>query len=98
MPNKTYRKQTPITLISNEWIIIIIYHTNSGLHIYAVGDDDGDDGDDDEDLFLSLASKFPHFSFSSFGSPYVSNPNHPVLSEFLKIKFKFCHKSLLPIV
>ena len=74
------------------------YHTNSGLHIYAVGDDDGDDGDDGDDLFLSLASKFPHFSFSSFGSPYVSNPNHPVLSEFLKIKFNFCHKSLLPIV
>ena len=24
------------------------YHTNSGLHIYAVGDDDGDD-DEDED-------------------------------------------------
>ena len=24
MPNKTYRKKTPITLISNEWIIIII--------------------------------------------------------------------------
>ena len=39
------------------------YHTNSGLHIYVVGDDDGDDGDDDEDLFLSLASKFPRFSF-----------------------------------
>ena len=24
------------------------YHTNSGFHIYAVGDD-GDDGDDDDD-------------------------------------------------
>ena len=71
------------------------YHTNSGLHVHAVGDDDGDD---DEDLVLSLASKSRHFSFSSFGSPCAGNPNHPVLSEFLKIKFKFCHKSLLPIV
>ena len=25
------------------------YHTNSGLHIYAVGDDEGDDNEDEDD-------------------------------------------------
>ena len=39
-------------------------------------------------LVLSPTSKSSHFSFSSFGSPRVSNHNHLILSEFLKIKLK----------
>ena len=38
------------------------YHTNSGLHIYAVGDDDGDDNeDDDEDDDEDECYKFYEF-------------------------------------
>ena len=34
----------------SELLLLLYYHTNSGLHIYAVGDDDeNDDEDDDED-------------------------------------------------
>ena len=34
MPNKTYKKQTPITLISNEWIIIIIIIILTQVYTY----------------------------------------------------------------
>ena len=85
MPNKTCKKQTPITLISNEWIIIIIYHTNSGLHIYAVGDDDDDDGDDDEDELIN----FMNF-YKVDGLVLLWNPICKCSSVMLIFTFTLC--------